>query len=329
MGSTNQTPMVERHQTRADQVVAMARRHADEIRAAAEEDAARVLLEAEREAARRHEERIRQAEDLRITAEQEAQRVLLEAEREAARRREERLEADRRERARLSIDKRQIEESLDATAAAVARIRELISALPAVESPQPMEMMEEGPIPAAPAQPSAEGADRRSRVMNAVAVVLGVWAVLMIAMLAVLPRGSAPADPTGTVAARTPAADAVHAASSPVVPPVVPAVTPAPAARINVASQRPSDELGLVVAFVAARDCWISIATDDGTVNERLLKASERYVVRAREVVSFKAGNAGALSVLINERPTAPLGGEGRVVARRITRENYLSFLAS
>ena len=144
-----------------------------------------------------------------------------------------------------------------------------------------------------------------------------------------LPRGSAPADPTGTVAARAPATDVVHAASSAAAPPVVPAVTPAPAARINVTSQHPSDELGLVVTFVAARDCWISIATDDGMVNERLLTASERYVVRAREVVSFKAGNAGALSVLINERPTAPLGGEGRVVARRITRENYLSFLAS
>ena len=329
MGNTNQTPTVERHQTRADQVVAMARRHADEIRAAAEEDAARVLIEAEREAARRHEERIRQVEVLRVTAEQEAQRVLLEAEREAARRREERLEAERRERGRLSINKRQIEESLDATAAAIARIRELVAVLPAGESSQPTEMMEEGPIPAAPAQPIVEGADRRSRIMNGVAVVLAVWAVLMIVMLAVLPRGSEPAETTGTVAARTAAADVVHAASSPVTPPVVPAVTPAPAGRINVASQRPSDDLGLVVAFVAARDCWITIATDDGTSNERLLKASERYVVRARDVVSFKAGNAGALSVLINERPIAPLGGEGRVVARRITRENYLSFLAS
>ena len=60
-----------------------------------------------------------------------------------------------------------------------------------------------------------------------------------------------------------------------------------------------------------------------------MLKASERHVVRASDVVSFKAGNAGALSVFINDQPTAPLGSEGRVVTRRITRENYRSFLAS
>jgi hypothetical protein len=56
MGSDNQTPLVERHQARADQVVATARRHAEEIRAIAEEEAERVLAEAEREAARRLEE---------------------------------------------------------------------------------------------------------------------------------------------------------------------------------------------------------------------------------------------------------------------------------
>jgi hypothetical protein len=298
MGSTNQTPMVEREQTRADQIVAMARRHAEEIRAAAEEDASRVLLEAEREAARR---------------------------------REERLEAEQRERTRLAIDKRQIDEALDATAAAVTRIRQLVATLPDSNTSQRMETLDEEGILAAPMQPIAASAERRRRIMNVVAVVLGVWAVLMAATLALLPRGSADAGTAPVVAAPTPASDAVTARdnSPAVAPAVVKAVTPAPAPRINVVSQPPGGELGLIVAFVAARDCWISIATDDGTSSERVLRASERYVVRARGVVSFKAGNAGALSVLINEKPTAPLGGEGRVVARRITRENYLSFLVS
>jgi hypothetical protein len=363
MGSGNQAPVVERHQTRADQVIAMARRHAEEIRATAEEEAERVLLEAEREAARRNEERARQAEELRITAEQEAQRVvldaereaarrreeqarqaeelrlsaeqdaqrvLLEAEREAARRREERLEADRRERARLAIDKRQIEESLDATIAAVARIRELMTAFPSVES-QTMEMMERSAVPSASVPSKGDVASRRNRVMNFIAVVLGVWAVVMVAMLLVLPRGSVNADTTTTVAAGTTATDIADAPAEPlVVPPrVAPAVTRPTAASVDTATTPPGNDQALIVAFVAAGDCWISIATDDGTWNERVLKASERHVVHARDVVSFKAGNAAALSVLINDRPAAPLGGEGRVVTRRITRENYRSFLAS
>jgi hypothetical protein len=332
MGSGNQTPMVERHQTRADQVLAMARRHADEIRASAEEEAERVLLEAEREAARRHEERSRQAEALRITTEQEAQRVLLEAEREAARRREEWLEADRQERARLAINKRQIEESLDATDAAVARIRELITAFPS-ESQPPLELVSDTSIPSALVPSTRDLPSGRNRVMNFIAIVSGVWAMVMVATLVVLPRTTVDTDTTATVAADAtgPTDTAIaHAPAAPEVvsPPVTPAAARSTASRTGVATT-PSSDQALIVAFVAARDCWITIATDDGTWNERVLKASERHVVRASEVVSFKAGNAGALSVLINDRPTAPLGGEGRVVTRRITRENFRSFLAS
>jgi hypothetical protein len=373
MESGNQTPMVERHQTRADQVVAMARRHAEEIRASAEEEAERVLLEAEREAARRHEERARQAEELRITAEREAQRVVLEAEREAARRheeqarqaeelrvtaeqdaqrvvreaereaarrREERLEAERRERARLSINKRQIEESLDATVAAVIRIRELIAAFPALESQQP-EMIDgvstasvQAPVPS-----KGDPASWRNRVMNFIAIGLGVWAVVMIVTLTLLPQTRANADTTAVAAttaveaAPTGAAAAavVHAPPEPlVVPPrIVPAAMPPAKDPKAAATMSPGDDQALIVAFVALGDCWISIATDEGTWNERVLKASERHVVRASDVVSFKAGNAGALSVFINDQPTTPLGSEGRVVTRRITRENYRSFLAS
>jgi hypothetical protein len=90
-----------------------------------------------------------------------------------------------------------------------------------------------------------------------------------------------------------------------------------------------SEEPGLTVAFVAARDCWISITSDDGMPSDLMLRASERHVVRAKDAVSFKAGNAGALSMLINDQPAAPLGVEGQVVARRITRANYRSLLPS
>jgi hypothetical protein len=288
MGSDDQTPMVERQQTRAGQVVAMARRHADEIRA---------------------------------SAESEAERVLLEAEREAARHREEWLETDRRERARLAIDKRQIEEALDAVVAAAARVRELIAVLPS-EFHQPQAAME-----------GSDRARRRNGVMNFTAIVLGVWTLVMVATLVVLPGKTANTDTAATVASGETETTVVDTAPAPaarvvVPPPVTPAATRSTAPESDAAT-RPSDDQGLIVAFVAARDCWISIATDDGTWNERMLRASERHVVRASDAVSFKAGNAGALSVLVNDRPIAPLGAEGRVVTRRITRENYRSFLAS
>jgi hypothetical protein len=170
--------------------------------------------------------------------------------------------------------------------------------------------------------------------MNFLAVVLCVWAVGMVVMLIVLPRKSVSADNTAaasTGATGTTAGDIADAPAESLVVPTrtVPAASRPVASGLGATTTRPTDGQALTIAFVAAGDCWISIATDDGTWNELLLKASERHVVQARDVVSFKAGNAAALSVLINDRPAAPLGGEGRVVTRRITRENYRSFLAS
>jgi hypothetical protein len=83
------------------------------------------------------------------------------------------------------------------------------------------------------------------------------------------------------------------------------------------------------VAFVASRDCWISVAADGDTPTERLLKADERHVIQAREAVTFNAGNAAALTLMINDQPAKPLGSEGQVVTRHVTLANYRSFLAS
>jgi hypothetical protein len=210
----------------------------------------------------------------------------------------------------------------------------LIAALPSVESQQSFEKWDGSAVPAVSPAPKEDVASRRNRVMNFIAVVLGVWAIVMVAILIVLPRRPITAGtiaPVATSDTGTTAADMAHSrAEDVVVPPrALPAATRTTAAEVETAATQSKDDQALIVAFVAARDCWISIATDDGTWNERLLRASERYVARARDVVSFKAGNAAALSVLINDRPTAPLGGEGRVVTLRITRENYRSFLVS
>jgi cytoskeletal protein RodZ len=155
--------------------------------------------------------------------------------------------------------------------------------------------------------------------------ILGVWTIVMIATLVMIANRSA------TIEAETVATQASQAQ-----PKSAPAAAPARSERVastprptpaGAASSAPAS--GLTIAFVATSDCWISITRDDGAASERLLKASEKYVVQANEAVAFKAGNAGALSVLINDQPAGPLGREGQVVTRRITRSNYRSFLAS
>lgn len=302
---------VDRYQSRADQVVALARRHADEIRAAAE---------------------------------QEADRVLREAEQTAARRQEEQLEADRRERVRFGVQRRQIEQCLDATSSTLAQIRELIAVLPETDSPQPASERR-API-AVPAVSAAEAPDpaiasvagstddrssRGQRLVNGFVILLGLWAATMMVTLFVVKQRSPLVQATSIPAEQTPRS---NAAPRPEAPPSSRQAAQATVAATgatppSVAAVSASRETGLTVAFVASRDCWVSITSDGGATKDRLLKASERYVVRARDAVTFKAGNAAALSVLINDRPTGPLGSEGQVVTRRITRENFRSFLLS
>jgi hypothetical protein len=52
-------------------------------------------------------------------------------------------------------------------------------------------------------------------------------------------------------------------------------------------------------------------------------------MLRANNEAVLRAGDAGALSVLINSRVAKPLGTDGEVVTARITSGNYLSFLAA
>lgn len=296
MDSSEHSPL-ERHQARADQVLAMARRHADEIRSAAEEEADRVLRNAEREAATRDAER---------------------------------CETHRRELERLLALKRQIEECLDTASTALARSQEQLSALS--DSNPSARSAESGGVEVAtePGDPTA-GRSRRHRMFDRIAVIgvgiLGVWTIVMIATLVMVANRSATIEATETVASQQ---------ASQTQPKPAPAATEAPSARVASRPPPPTTDpvssapaSGLTIAFVATSDCWISITRDDGAASERLLKASEKYVVRANEAVAFKAGNAGALSLLINDQPAGSLGREGQVVTRRITRTNYRSFLAS
>jgi hypothetical protein len=199
--------------------------------------------------------------------------------------------------------------------AAVTRVRELIASFPAGESPAPAAAAEVS-VRSASVESTQKVPSSRHRAMNIIAIVLGVWAVMMITLLLVLAQRPGDADKARVTASET----QLSANTSSI------AATPE---RVAASPIPRAEELGLTVAFVAARDCWISLGVDDETPSDRLLKASERYVVRARDVVSFKAGNAGALSMLINDRPAGPLGAEGQVVVRRVTRANYRSFLQS
>ena len=87
----------------------------------------------------------------------------------------------------------------------------------------------------------------------------------------------------------------------------------------------PADRL--VLTLTARRSCWIGTSIDGSERLERLLKANETIMLIAHDETVLRVGDAAALSVLINNQVTKPLGSDGEVVTRRITRTNFPSFL--
>ena len=108
--------------------------------------------------------------------------------------------------------------------------------------------------------------------------------------------------------------------------PQTPSATVEPVSPASVLAAPPADA-GLMITLRAERQCWISIAVDGGERLERLMEPEETIVLHAQDEALVKVGNAAALSVLINNTQTKPLGRDGQVVTMRINHATYRSYL--
>jgi hypothetical protein len=91
--------------------------------------------------------------------------------------------------------------------------------------------------------------------------------------------------------------------------------------------QPPTPDDGLVLTISAQRACWIRAVVDGAQPMERVMKSGEVIFVHAREEAVLRTGDASALAILINGRTMRPLGRDGEVATRRITRSNFREFL--
>ena len=88
----------------------------------------------------------------------------------------------------------------------------------------------------------------------------------------------------------------------------------------------PPADAGLVVTLRAERQCWISIVVDGGERLDRHMEPEETIVLHAQNEARVKVSNAAALSVLINNKQTKPLGLDGEVVTMLIDHATYLTY---
>jgi len=261
-----------------------------------------------------------QADEIRAAAEQDARRILRDAESQGDYLQYERLKASRREIERLALVRQEIEECLE-TAIAALRKAHGTSIGTAAAVYAPTSAPHESDV-AAPTQTAPTTETKASGARRLMWTVLGLWIVLAISVILMLQMPPATPGPIGEVVPPERAEPISQPAAEPVAPRVQPVADKA------AASASPADLSQLTVTIIAMRDCWISTAVDDGAPQERLLRSSERLVLNAADVVLLKAGNAAAVSLLLNDQQAAPLGAEGQVVTRRITRANFRTLLA-
>jgi cytoskeletal protein RodZ len=114
--------------------------------------------------------------------------------------------------------------------------------------------------------------------------------------------------------ALTPAVGTTGVAPAPAAAPV--RTDPAPA------SPAPSAPDHLTLVIRASRDCWVTASADGQRVVYQLLsEGSERSLTASREIV-LRAGDAGALRLIVNGRDAGAFGQSGEVRQARITPGN-------
>lgn len=85
----------------------------------------------------------------------------------------------------------------------------------------------------------------------------------------------------------------------------------------------------LSMVIVPDRDCWVSPTIDGEKAPSELLARGERRELRAVQEIVVTFGDGGGCAYTLNGRAGRLLGTAGQVVTRRITLDNYQTYLAA
>lgn len=103
----------------------------------------------------------------------------------------------------------------------------------------------------------------------------------------------------------------VAVAPTPTVPAVLPTDRLYPPPATKPAAEPAPDSL--LLTMTAQQDCWVEARADGETIINRVLAEGESETLEARGEIVLSVGNAGGLSIRVNDRPGLPLGRSGEV----------------
>ena len=87
-----------------------------------------------------------------------------------------------------------------------------------------------------------------------------------------------------------------------------------------------SADQDLVIELAPQADCWVSAVVDGAESLSKLMRPGDREIIRFTERAVLNVGDAGVLSLKINDRLAKSLGGNGEVVTATIDRSNYQTY---
>jgi Domain of unknown function (DUF4115) len=264
-----------------------------------------------------------EADAIRAKAELDAARILRDAEKRAELLVKERLAYAEREVERLRSLRRNIGTLLESSVSALRVVEHLLPHDRAAGVSEPPSVIDRVRLLLTIRN------THRTTTMFAGGIVMAA-AVVTAAWFSVRPQSEPAPTPAETASRPADALDAapgVHQAADIAVAPQSPAVSPAatsgnlptPSDLAKTETETPA----LTVVLLAERQCWIRATVDGNRITERLLEPAQELVLRARESVLLRVGDAGALLATINGKRAAPFGRPGEVITRQITLQNY------
>lgn len=105
----------------------------------------------------------------------------------------------------------------------------------------------------------------------------------------------------------------------------VPAQPPEKPAAAPAAKPKPAAAEGVEAKASLTGKCWLHVEADGKVLFEGILQKGEAQTWKAERELVITAGNAGALELVLNGKPTGKLGKNGEVVTKKFTGENGAS----
>jgi transcriptional regulator with XRE-family HTH domain len=81
-------------------------------------------------------------------------------------------------------------------------------------------------------------------------------------------------------------------------------------------------DVPLRIELVATGWCWVAAEADGARVIYRLVEPGERVVVEGESLISLRLGDAGSVTLSINDGASRSVGGAGEVVELEVTPDN-------